>query len=177
MPATKLYPAPKFEEAYRRAEGYQVSTPYGTVTITDDGRRVSFELYPDVRQSIHHKALFSYYQQLVRRGINQINIDHLDLHGLDKSINLKRGKARLDMVYIHRGKLHELELKTHREVGLDVTARQITELARHCENLTLVVPRRDMEDMHTILAMLGLDKQILIDSFELLEDEGEENEG
>lgn len=175
MPAHRTKPAPRFDSAFDQARGYQISTPYGVVTIGEEGRRITFQLYPDVRESIHHKALFSYVQQLKKRGVIQLNIDHLDLAGLDRSIDLRRGKSILDLVYIHRGELHEVELKTHREVGLDVTAKQLTELVRYCQKLTVVVPRRDMENMQTIATMLDIDKRITIDTYELLEEEGEEN--
>lgn len=177
MTANKKYPAPSFEEAFRKADTYQVSTPFGTVTITQLGRQITFQLYADVRRSIHHKALFSYYQQLLRRGITRINVAHLHLQGLTSSINLKRGKAILDLAYIHNGNIYEIELKTHREVGQDLTARQLTELAKYCTNLTVVVPRQDMEDMHTILTMIGLDQRIHIDSYEILHNEEDPHEG
>jgi len=165
--------APSFETAFRQTDGYHLSTPYGTLSILNEGRRIIFDLYSDVRESIHHKALFSYYQQLQYKGVTQINVDHIDLPGLDRTINLKRGNARLDLVYLHRGTVYEVELKTHREVGLDVTAIQLKELAKHCKHLIVVVPRRDVEDMNTILAMLKLEKAITVDSFEIYEKEGE----
>lgn len=176
MPAEKRPPAPSFEKAYSKTNGYQVSTPYGLVSIAGNGRRITFQLWDDVRESMHDKALFSYYQILRRRGIDRINLDHLAIPGLDHRLPLKRGKARLDLVYSHRGQIHEVELKTHREVGLDITARQIEELATHCQNLIIVTPRRDTEDMHTILTMMGLDKLITLDTYELLEDERKPNE-
>jgi hypothetical protein len=176
MPANKVYPSPTFEQAFSRARGYQVSTPYAMISIAEDGRKITIELWPDVRQSIHHKALFSYYQQLTRKGVLQINVDHLDIAGLDKSLDLKRGKAKLDMVYIHRSQLHEVELKTHREVGLDVTRLQLMELVKHCSNLIIVVPRRDMENMRTILTMLKLQDKAKVDCYEILEEEGEQND-
>lgn len=171
-----MYPSPAFQKSFERANGYQVSTPYGTISITQDGRRITFQFYEDVRQSIHHKALFSYYQQICRRDPSAINVDHLDLADLDRSLDLKRGRARLDMVYILKGQIHEVELKTHREVGLDRTSTQLIEMSRYCQNLTIVVPRRDMENARTILAMIGLDKRVAIDSYELLEDEEDEIE-
>lgn len=171
MVRANLHPAPTFQRAYDKAIGYTVSTPYGTVTISRDGRSVKFELYGDVRESIHHKALFSYYQSLRKRGINQINVDHLDLPDLDKSLSLIRGRAKLDMVYLHRGRIHEIELETHRQIGLDQTRIQLQELVKHCENLIVVVPRRDMENAYTILDMLNLKQRITVDSYEILEDE------
>lgn len=176
MPRTVLHSAPTFEQAFNKATGYQISTPYGVVTVSGDGRRITFSLYDDVRESIHHKALFSYYQTLSKRGINQINVDHLDLPDLDRSLELKRGKARIDLVYIHRGQLHEVELKTHREIGLDVTRSQLLELVKHCQNLIVVVPRRDMENAYTILEMIGLKNRVTVDTYEILEDEGIEND-
>lgn len=164
-------PSTTFNQAWKKAEGYSVSTPYGVVTVSNDGRCVKFELYDDVRQSIHNKALFSYYQTLTRQGITRINVAHLHLAGLDKRLKLARGNTILDMAYMHRGHLVEVELKTRREVGLDRTRTQLQEMVRFCENLVAVVPRQSMEEMHHILTIIGLDKQVKVDSYELYEDE------
>jgi hypothetical protein len=173
MPANAIYPAKSFEEAYTEASGYQVSTPYGTVTITDNGRRVAFELYPDIRQSIHHKALFSYYNQLVARNILQINLDHLDIKGLDKSLDLRRGNKVLDCVYVERGQLHEIELKTHREIGLEQTARQLKEFVKTCTNLTIVVPRTDLVNMQNVLIAIGISEKVKVDTYDIREPESD----
>ncbi|MBA7486474.1 hypothetical protein ES707_22033 [subsurface metagenome] len=101
----------------RPMDTYTVSTPYGTVTISDGGRKVAFELYSDIRQSRHNTALFAYLQHLIKSGVTQYNTDHLNISGRDKSLTLKRGKAKLDLVYSLRGKTYECELKTSREIG------------------------------------------------------------
>ena len=148
-----------------------MSTPYGTVTISDGGRKVTFELYSDVRQSRHNTALFAYLQQLKKHGVTQYNTEHLNIPGRDRTLGLKRGKARLDLVYVHRGKTYECELKTHREVGLDITAQQLTELTKHCEHLVVLVPRGSMEEMATILYMINLDHRIAIQPYDATDDE------
>jgi hypothetical protein len=169
-------PSTTFNQAWKKAEGYSMSTPYGILTVTNDGRRVIFDLYDDVRQSIHNKALFSYYQTLTKQGITRINVAHLNLAGLDKRLKLARGQTILDMAYMHRGHLVEVELKTRREVGLDRTRTQLLEMVKHCENLVVVVPRQSMEEMHQILVLTGLDKKVKVDTYELYEDEtGEES--
>jgi hypothetical protein len=170
-------PSPRFEEAYQNANGYTLSTPYGIVRVSGDGRKVTFELYGDVRESIHNKALFSYYRKIVDLGATSINVDHLDLPGLDRSLNLKRGRHRLDMVYTLRGKLYEVELETHRQVGLNQTAEQLKEFAKLCENPFLVIPRRDMEDAMYILEALHIKDKIKLDFYDLREDEGESDDG
>jgi len=164
-------PETTFDRLFRQVQGYQITTPYGLVTVSEDGRRITFALWEDVRQSIHHKALFSYYQQLIRRGVNIVNVDHLDLPNLDRRQPLTRGKARIDLLYQSNGRLHEVELKTHREIGLDVTARQLEELVKHCENLIVVVPRSDVEEMRTILGLIGIEKQITVDTYELSDED------
>lgn len=167
--------APTFDHAWRKAEGYSISTPYGVVSVTNDGRRIIFDLYDDVRQSIHNKALFSYYQALTKQGVNRINVAHLNITGLDKRLKLNRGKAILDMVYMQRAHIVEVELKTRREVGLDRTRTQLQELVQYCENLVVVVPRHSMEEMHQILVLTGLEKKIKVDTYELYEDEQDED--
>jgi hypothetical protein len=150
---------------------YTVSTPYGTVTISEGGRKVSFELYSDIRQSRHNTALFAYLQRLIKQGVTQYNTDHLNLSGRDRSLTLRRGKAKLDLVYSYKGKTYECELKTNREIGLDITAQQLKEFVKYCQHLVLLVPRGSMEEMATILHMINLDHQIAIQPYDMLEDE------
>lgn len=164
-------PETTFDRLFRQVQGYQIATPFGLVTVSEDGRRLTFALWEDIHQSTHHRALFSYYQQLIKRGLTVVNVAHLDLPNLDRSQPLRRGKAIIDLLYEREGRLHEVELKTHREVGLDVTARQLDELAHNCENLTVVVPRRDVENMRTILGLIGIEKLVTIDTYELSDED------
>lgn len=155
----------------RPMDTYTVSTPYGTVTISEGGRKVTFDLYSDIRQSRHNAALFAYLQQLTKQGVTQYNTDHLNLSGRDRTISLNRGKARLDLVYHHKGKTYECELKTSREIGLDLTARQLTELVKYCDRLIVLVPRGCIEEMSTILHMINLDRQVTVQPYDSTEDE------
>jgi len=150
---------------------YTVSTPFGTVIISDGGRKVAFELYSDIRQSRHNQALFTYLQHLKKQGVTQFNLDHLAIAGSDRRLSLIRGKAKLDLVYVYQGKTYECELKTSREVGLDLTAQQLTELAKHCEHLVVLVPRGCTEDMTTILNMINLTHRIAVQPYDGLDDE------
>ena len=150
---------------------YTVSTPYGTVTISEGGRKVTFELYSDVRQSRHNTALFTYVQHLLKTGLTRFNTDHLNVPGRDKTLSLTRGKAKLDLAYVKNGKLHECELKTSREIGLDLTAIQLKELVKYCEHLIVLVPRGCMEEMATILHMINLDHYIAIQPYDEFEEE------
>jgi len=145
---------------------YQVSTPYGTVTISDGGRTITFELYSDIHQSRHNAALFAYLQQLTKQGVTSFNASHLHLSGRDRSLSLTRGKAKLDLVYVKDGKTYECELKTSREIGLDLTAQQLTELSKYCERLVVLVPRGCIEEMRTILTMINLDQRIAIQPYD-----------
>lgn len=146
----------------RPMDTYTVSTPFGTVIISDGGRKVSFELYSDIRQSRHNQALFTYLTQLQKQGVTQFNTDHIAIAGADRRLSLTRGKAKLDLVYVHNGRTYECELKTSREIGLDITAIQLKELAKHCERLTVLVPRGCTEEMATILQMINLTEYITI---------------
>lgn len=152
-------------------ESYTLSTPYGLVIVSNHGRKVTFELYEDIRQSMHNTALFNYTQRLRQRGITRWNTDHLHISGRDRTLDLKRGKAVLDLVYESRGKLYECELKTRREIGLEVTAQQLTELTRHVERLQLLVPRGCLDEAAQILAVLNLDHKITIVPYDYFEDE------
>jgi len=150
----------------RPMDTYTVSTPFGTVIITDGGRRVSFELYSDIRQSRHNQALFVYIQQLQKQGITQFNTDHITIAGRDRRLGLAKGKARLDLVYIDQGKTYYCELKTNREIGLDITAQQLRELAKYCDPLIVLVPRGCIEEMSTILHMINLYHKIAVQPYD-----------
>jgi len=154
----------------RPMDTYTVSTPFGTVIISDGGRRVAFELYSDIRQSRHNVALFTYVQQLQKRGVTQFNVDHIAIAGANKRLSLNRGKAKLDLVYVLDGKTYECELKTSREIGLDLTAIQLKEFAKHCEHLIVLVPRGCVEEMTTILHMINLAQNIAIQAYDSVED-------
>lgn len=143
-----------------------LSTPYGVVYIRNQGREVTFKLYDSISQNEHHKRLFKYVQWLSDQGIKQINCDHIYYDWLDRSLSLRRGSRILDIVYFQNGKLFECELKTSREIWLDHTAQQLKEFERHCENLIVLVPKKDMETTRSLLKSLNLLKT-KIDSYEI----------
>ncbi len=161
----------------RPMDTYTVSTPFGTVIISDGGRKVAFELYSDIKQSRHNQALFIYIQQLIKRGVTQFNTDHITIAGRAKRLTLSRGKAKLDLVYVHQGKTYECELKTSREIGLDITAQQLKEFAKHCERLIVLVPRGCIDEMSTILEMINLSQYIAIQPYDSSNGDSEPPEG
>jgi len=159
-----------FSQRRQPIDAYSVSTPYGVVTVSDGGRTVTYQLYPDVRQSKHNVALFAYVQELRKRGITRFNTDHLNLTGRDRTLALTRGKAKLDLVYEDKGRIYECELKTSREIGLDVTAQQLTEFAKQCEHLWLLVPQGCLEEAATIVNMINITPKISIIPYDYRED-------
>ena len=152
-----------------------ISTPFGTVVISRGGRQITFNLYSDVRQSRHNVALFGYVQLLIKGGVTRFNADHLKIVGRDRTLSLTRGKAKLDLVFLKKGKVYECELKTSREIGLDVTAIQLTELCRHVDDLLLLVPRGRLEEADTVCKLINLSHKITIEAYDGLDqDEDEE---
>lgn len=156
---------------HQALDTFSLATPYGLITISNRGRTISFELYDDIRHSEHNIALYNYIQQLKRKGITKFNNDHIAIPGANRSYNLARGKAKLDAVYYHQGRIHELELKTSQQLGTDRTRKQLEELVKFCTNLILVVKREDHEEASTILTMVGLATQVKVDTYEIYEDE------
>jgi len=152
-------------------EQYTIATPYGTLTITNHGRSITFNIYDDIRQSEHNIALYNYVQQLKRTGVTKFNNDHIAIPGANPGYNLTRGKARLDLVYYHQGKIHEVELKTTQQIGTERTHMQLVELAKHSSNLILAVRRQDTEEARTILNIINLDHQVKVDSYEIYEED------
>jgi len=150
---------------------YTIATPYGSLTVSNNGRRITFEIFDDIRQSEHNVALYNYVQQLKRNGIAKFNNDHIIIAGANRTYNLVRGRARLDLVYYHQAKIYEVELKTTQQIGSDRTHKQLVELDKHCHNLILVVKRQDMEEARTILNMINLDTRVKVDTYEIYEEE------
>jgi hypothetical protein len=160
-----------FRQPRQGIDAYSVSTPYGVVTISDGGRRVVYELYSDIRQSRHNTALFTYVQELRRKGITRFNTDHLNLPGRDRTLGLSRGKAKLDLVYEKAGKIYECELKTSREIGLDVTAQQLMEFTKYCDQLWLLVPQGCLEEAATVVSILNLSHKIRVAPYDQAEED------
>jgi len=150
---------------------YTIATPYGSLTIANKGRSIRFDIFDDIRQSEHNIALYNYVQQLKRTGITKFNNDHISIAGANRTYNLTRGRARLDLVYYRQGKIFEVELKTSQQIGSERTHKQLVELDKYCHNLILVVKRQDTEEAATILNMINLATRVKVDSYEIYEEE------
>jgi len=150
---------------------YSIATPYGNLTIQNGGRKITFQIYDDIRQSEHNIALYNYIQQLKRKGVHKFNNDHISIPGANRTYHLYRGNSRLDLVYYFNGQIHEVELKTSVQLGTDRTHKQLVDLSKHCQNLILVVKRQDMEEARTILNMVNLATIVKVDSYEIYQDE------
>lgn len=159
---------------HQALDQFSLATPYGVVTITNRGRTITFNLYDDIRHSEHNIAIFNYVQQLKRRGVTKFNNDHIDIPGANRSYNLVRGRARLDVVYYLDGHIHEVELKTPPQLGTERTHKQLQELNKHCSNLILAVKTGDQEEAATILSMINLDTTVRVDTYEIYQDEDNE---
>lgn len=156
---------------HQALDTFSLATPYGIVSISNKGRTIAFTMYDDIRHSEHNIALYNYIQQLKRRGLASFNNDHIAIPGANRALNLYRGKARLDAVYYLDGHIHEVELKTPAQLGLERTHKQLVELVKHCSNLILVVKRGDQEEASTILNLLGLETRVKVDTYEIYEEE------
>ncbi len=132
------------------------ATPYGWVEITRGGKSISFNLFANMKASTHDKSLLSVVMQLYRAGITEINADHLNLPFLDQGLDLRRLNRTLDLVFIANGKLHECELATRRQVGLDSTWAKIRDLLGSCKNLEVWIPKAEQTNAHEILTITGL---------------------
>jgi len=148
-------------------DAYTISTPYGQVIISDHGRSVTFSIWDDVKQSEHNAALFRYVEHLHQSGIDRINADHISLPYLHPEIPLARGDRKLDVVYYKGPRIFECELKTRRELGLDVTARHLRDLVKRCENLIVLVPQDELEEARTIIEIIELTGKIIIETYEV----------
>jgi len=143
-----------------------LSTPYGIVYIRNNGREITFRIYDSITQNEHNKRLFNYARWLKDQGIERINCDHIYFDWLDRTLDLRRGTRELDIVYMKGSRIYECELKTSREIWLDVTAQQLKEFERHCENLIVLVQRADMETARQLFKTLNLLKTN-IDTYEI----------
>lgn len=152
-------------EVWQISEGVY-ATPYGWVEISRRGKSVSFNLFANMRPSAHDRALLNVVIQLYRAGAQQINADHLTLPFFDEGLDLPRGNRRLDFVYYHDGKLHECELLTSREVGMDRTWAQVRDFLPWCNSLEVWLPKSEEVNAHEILTMLGLFDKLKVITYE-----------
>lgn len=157
MPTTKPIPP----------DAYTISTPYGQVIISDQGRSVTFQIWDDVKQSEHNAALYRYVEHLHQSGVERINADHISLPYLRPDIPLTRGPRKLDVVYFKGPRIFECELKTRRELGLEVTARHLRDLSKYCQNLIVLVPRDEQEEARIILEVIQLTDKVKVDTWEV----------
>lgn len=142
------------------------ATPYGWIDIDRGGKSVSFHLFANMRASTHDRALLSVVMQLYRGGVQEINADHLDLPFLDKGLDLRRANRTLDFVYHADGKLHECELATPRQIGLDSTWKKVRDLLAWCSALELWIPQVEEANTHEVLTMLGLFGKLEVITYE-----------
>lgn len=148
-----------------------IATPYGQILVSDQGRTITFKLFSDLRQSEHNFYLFNYSQNIINQGVDKFNVDHIIVPGANSAITLKRGKAKLDMVYYRGVKIYEIELKTAGHLGHDSTRTQLTEMSRHCKNLILAVPDYLRDEAEQILTMLNLYQTIKVDTYPLTKEQ------
>jgi len=148
-----------------------IATPYGQILVSDQGRTITFKLFSDLRQSEHNFYLFNYAQDIINQGVDKFNVDHVSMPTANSQITLKRGKARLDMVYYRGAQIYEVELKTAGHLGYDSTRVQLTELSKHCRNLILAVPDYLRDEAEQILSMLNLYQTIKLDTYPLTKEQ------
>lgn len=136
-----------------------IKNDYVTVSVYEDGKHIEIDIADGVKVLRHQTHLKAYVEKLWQSGITKLNADQISLPYLDKSINLKRGDKRLDLVYYKNGRIHECEFKTHRECGLDITYSQVKGQKKYCENFILLVPSEDLiyvQDMINTLRLHGV---------------------
>jgi len=161
----------RYDQGTQHPRTITIATPYGQVLITDNGRTITFKLFSDLRQSEHNFYLFNYAQNIINQGVDRFNVDHIIIPTANSQVTLKRGKARLDMVYFREGKIYEVELKTAGHLGQDSTRTQLTELSTHCKNLILAVPDFLRDEAEQILSMLNLYHTIKVDTYPLTKEQ------
>jgi len=133
--------------------------------MSPDGRHIEIDVTPHVRVTYHHQHLHRYVHWLHHNGVTKINADHISADFLDRGLDLSRGKRRLDIVYFKGEKMYECEFKGPKEVGLNRTWKQINDMAKHCNTLTLLVPRDKIEFCQTQLEYIK-QKNVVVDTYE-----------
>lgn len=146
-------------------KNFELNTPYISIKVSPDGRHMEIDVNPNVRMTYHHHHLQRYVHWLHGQGIDRINADHISADFLDRSLDLTRGKRRLDIVYYKGEKMYECEFKGPKEVGLNRTWQQINEMARHCNVVTMLVPRDKMDFCKTQLEHIK-NKNVVVDTYE-----------
>lgn len=137
-----------------------------TCRITDDGREVVIRVHDDIRPSEHNRILQRLVEQKLDQGITRINCDHVRDERLDRSLSIWRGKRKVDITYEYNGQIRDVEVKTTWEIGQERTWRQLREMVRFSQHLTLAVPISEIINTQNILRGLGLEAQIIVEGYE-----------
>ena len=142
-----------------------IMTKYAVIRIYDDGRRVEHELHQSINSSPHHLALTEYVERLIKKGINNLNCDHIGVDFCNRKLDLKRGNRRLDLIYYNGNQLVECELKTEHETGLNRTYDQLAHMSNFCTNLVFLVPRSKIEYCREMLKARNINT-VQLDTYE-----------
>lgn len=146
-------------------QNLNISSDYLIINMHEDGRGFSVRMQEGVSRSPHFIALQAYVQKIHESGVERINADHMTFDFLDRSLDLRRGKRKLDVVYLKDGKLYECELKTGREVGINRTWDQVKDQAKFCDTLTLLVPTDKIEWCKDMISSFQINN-VVVDSYE-----------
>ena len=135
------------------------------IEMDEDGRGLHIRLDESIKSNPHHRELKKYVKKLLKQGVTKFNVDHIGLEGRDKSITLTRGKTRIDLAYWQDGIFYECELKTGYEVGLDRTWTQLKNHSKHCNRVTLLVPRIEVSRAEEMCRSFNLNN-VYVQSYE-----------
>jgi hypothetical protein len=157
-------------------EDRQIVTPYFTLRVENNGRRLTLEIHGDIKSSLHNRLVVEYCKKLIQKGF-RLNADDVPFptdSELRLSVRSGRGpgnRRRFDIVYVNeKNERVGVEIKTKGDVGPNHTAEQLKAYAKavsdkQLERVLFVVPAEEETNAREVLQILSLEWAISIETY------------
>ncbi len=163
-------------DALKKIEDQQITTPYFSIKVENEGRRLILDIHGDIKSSLHNRLVTEYCRKLMQRGL-RFNADDVPFP-VDSEIKLSvrtgRGTGssrRFDIVYVdEKNESIGVEIKTKGDVGANHTAEQLKAYGKAVSDkilarVILIVPCEELENARDILGLLNLQWAINIETY------------
>lgn len=157
-------------------EDQQIVTPYFTVRVENNGRRLTLEIHGDIKSSLHNRLVTEYCKRLNQKGF-RFNADDVPFQtDSELRLSVRSGKGagnrrRFDIVYVNeKNERVGVEIKTKGDVGPNHTAEQLKAYAKavtdkQLERVLFVVPAEEETNAREVLQILSLEWAISIETY------------
>jgi len=157
-------------------EDQQIVTPYFTVRVENNGRRLTLEIHGDIKSSLHNRLVTEYCKRLNQKSLH-FNADDVPFTtDSELRLSVRSGKGagnrrRFDIVYLNeKNERVGVEIKTKGDVGPNHTAEQLKAYGKavsdkQLDRVFFVVPAEEETNAREVLQILNLESAISIETY------------